>query len=507
MKIFKIIMNKIYKQFSVVLLTAGLLVGCTDDLEVTNPNQPDFARVYATANDVENIAGGTYNVIFKAEQSASGVHPMMQTAADNVTVSWGNFGFRDMSWEPRDFAWNNQPTYANQGQLKYTYDQLYLAAVTASNVLRALDNGLEIGANGEGNARVQAIAKFNLGLAYADLALLFDKAHVVDNNITVEESIDSAVPFDQVATAALGYLDEALAFTEGADFEIPGDWLGMGTDVSLTAGEFAQVINTVAARTLAYMPRNSEQLAEVDWARVQAYADAGIDFDWEIAMDGTTLWYMEAGDYETAGGWGRTDMYVVHMMAPTLPQHWDDSANFPHPAEPAEGDVLDKRLLSDFEYMSSNDFNPTRGYYHFTCYRSSRYDQVYSAAALPKPIIMEEENRMLMAEARAYQGELVEAADIINAGTRTTRGEMPDVAADLDEILDAIHHERHVEMYTTGMGLQFFEMRKRDLLQKGTPLHFPIPGQILQIFGLTEFYTFGRTANADGVNTSNGGWR
>ncbi|MCY1380460.1 hypothetical protein D9M69_682850 [compost metagenome] len=62
-------------------------------------------------------------------------------------------------------------------------------------------------------------------------------------------------------------------------------------------------------------------------------------------------------------------------------------------------------------------------------------------------------------------------------------------------------------MYTTGMALQFYEMRKNDLLQKGTPLHLPIPAGILQTMGLTDFYTFGTTAKADGINTSNGGWR
>ena len=32
----------------------------------------------------------------------------------------------------------------------------------------------------------------------------------------------------------------------------------------------------------------------------------------------------------------------------------------------------------------------------------------------------------------------------------------------------------------TGIGIGFFEMRKEDLLQKGTLLHFPIPGKALE---------------------------
>ncbi|HRG09974.1 MAG TPA: hypothetical protein PLJ08_15470, partial [Cyclobacteriaceae bacterium] len=109
------------------------------------------------------------------------------------------------------------------------------------------------------------------------------------------------------------------------------------------------------------------------------------------------------------------------------------------------------------------------------------------------------ENDLLKAEARAYTGDLAGAAAIINAGTRVTRGGLDPVAANLTDIVKAIHHERHVELYTTGCGIQFFEMRKRNLLQEGTPLHLPVPGQTLQLFGLTQFYTFGTTANADGV--------
>ncbi len=63
-------------------------------------------------------------------------------------------------------------------------------------------------------------------------------------------------------------------------------------------------------------------------------------------------------------------------------------------------------------------------------------------------------------------------------------------------------------MYTTGAGIQFFEMRKLNLLQKGTPLHLPLPAKKLELFSLPlPFYTFGGTANADGINVSNGGWR
>lgn len=496
-------MKKFNKSFFVAVATIGLLFGC-EDLDVPNENTPDFSKVLSTPEDVETVAGSIYNTVFSGQHRLNGVEPMLATAADHVTCSWGNFGMRDMSWEPRDFAWNNSPTYANQAQTKSSYDRWYSAIGSATDVLTAIDiQGMQILIGGvDQTTRAKAFAKFGLGMAYGNLALVFDKAHVVDETKTAEGTLDAAVPYQDVADAAIGYLEEALALSD-ATFTIPASWMGGPSDVS--SADFKKIINTSIARILSYLPRNSAELADVDWAKVRTHADNGITSDWLIQMDGTTRWYMESADYLTYPGWGRTDMYVAHLMEPSLPQHWEDSPTFPHPAEPA--DPMDARLETDFQYLASNDFLAARGYYHYSSYRFKRYDAIYVAAIGPKPTVMLEENNLLRAEARAYSGDLAGAAAIINAGTRVTRGGLDPVAADLDEIIDAIHHERHVELYTTGAGIQFFEMRKRDLLQEGTPLHLPVPGQTLQLFGLSQFYTFGTTANADGVGTSNGGWR
>jgi starch-binding outer membrane protein, SusD/RagB family len=481
-----------------------LLVGCKKDLlNVPNENQPDFKKVYANGPDVENVASGLFNTIFNGEHSASGVEPMLSVSADNASCSWGNFGMRDMSWEPRDFAWNNAPSYSNASYTKYTFDKMYSAINTASNVIKAIESGVSIGADGTDNDRTLAFARFTQGLGYGNLALIFDKAFIVDEKVTVDPVVESAVDYKQVATAAVGYLDQAITLSSG-NFSIPAAW--MGSDADISSAEFKRICNTLAARILSYTPRNKTDLAAVDWAKVKSYADAGITNDWLITQDNYVNWYFEAGDYLTFNGWGVTDMYVVHMMDPGQPQHWDNSASFPYPAKSTN--PLDKRLESDFEYVPSNWFQTARGYYHFSSYRNKRYDDIYVNGDGQKAEVMLSENDMLRAEARAYLNDLPGAAAIINAGTRTTRGQMPDVLPVLQDIINAIHHERHVEMYTTGAGLQFFEMRKLNLLQKGTPLHLPLPAKILETFGVPlPFYTFGTVAKADGINTSNGGWR
>ncbi|MBT1698950.1 hypothetical protein KK083_18800 [Fulvivirgaceae bacterium PWU4] len=497
-------MKGIYRFLVAALASAGLLLFSCGDLDVENGNNPDFGRVFKTGADVEAVASGLYNTVFTGDHSTSGVHAMLAVAADHATCSWGNFGMRDMSWEPRDMAWNNAPTYTNAGLTKYSYDQWYSAILTASNVLKAIGSGVQIGTNGVDNARATAVAKFILGTTYANLALVYDRAHLVDNMKTVEPVLGTAVPYQEVAAAALAYFDEASALSNET-FTIPASWLG--TPANVTSATFKKMINTSAARLISYLPRNKTELAGIDWAKVKAYADAGITADWTIQMDGTDRWNFAATYYLTAVGWGRTDMYVAHMMEPSLPQHWDDTPTFPQPAQPAN--PLDKRLTSDFAYLASNDFLAARGYYHYSAYRYKALDAVYPTfrGMGVKALVKTAENDLLRAEARAYAGDLPGAAAIINAGTRVTRGQLAPVAENLDDILKAIHHERHVELYTTGMGIQFFEMRKLNLLQKGTPLHLPLPATFLQTIGEKTFYTFGTTARADGLSTSNGGWR
>lgn len=490
---------KIYLIISLLIVMAG----CKKDLlEIPNYNDPSFEQVFASGSDVENAASGLYNLIFNGEHSASGVQPMLAVTSDNVSCSWGNFGMRDMSYEPRR-QWNNAPSYSNASYSAYTWNKMYAAIGQASNVLKARGNGVEIGDNGSGNNRVDAFAKFAQGVAYGNLALVYDRAFLVDETKTVEESFESAIDYKQIAEAAVEYLDQAIALSTG--FSVPASWLG--TEADYSADDFKRLCNTMAARILAYTPRNKADNNAVDWARVKSYADNGIKKDFAILQDNYVKWYFEAADYLTFNGWGITDMYTVHLMDPAQPQHWDDSPTFPYP--PKSTNPPDKRLETDFQYVPSNWFQVARGYYHFSSYRFSAYDDIMVQADGPIADVKKVENDMLIAEAMAHLGtDLAGAATIINSSTRKTRGQLPDVASNVQQILDAVHHERFVEMYVTGMGLQFFEMRKNDLLQKGTPLHLPMPATSLEALNMPlPFYTFGGVENADGKGTSNGGWR
>ena len=116
------------------------------------------------------------------------------------------------------------------------------------------------------------------------------------------------------------------------------------------------------------------------------------------------------------------------------------------------------------------------------------------------------ENDMYKAEALLNKGDAAGAAAVVNAGTRVTRGQLPEVAGDAAAVYAAIHYERLVEFAYTTIGIGFFEMRKEDLLQKGTLLHFPVPGKALEAIP-EDYYTFGGTQGVAGEDYSTGGWR
>lgn len=492
------------KQFKVYCLIVGLILvtgtGCKK-LLVENLDNPDFDKVYASGDDLENITSSLFNTWYVGTHSYNSVYMFLATSSDNVTCSWGNQAMRDMSWEPRN-AWNNAPNYSYQGTTKFFFDRMYAVINTASNVMKAVNGGVEVGAGGAKNNMVKAFCKFAQGISYGYLALVFDKAFIVDENTTIPgATVNDATPFNDVATKAIEYLDEAISLSSNT-FTIPAGWLGTASDYSNT--EFRKLCNSFAARILAYVPRNKTQNTAANWAKVKTYADAGITSDFTIQMDGYVKWYAEAGDYLTFPGWGKVDMYVVNLMDNTQPQHW---GNNPIPPPPASTTPQDQRIFSDFEYSDLNWFRPERGYYHFSNYRYSRYDGPYALGDGPIPDMMVAENDMLRAEARAYTSDVPGAALIINNGTRVTRGMMTPVAPVLADVEKAILHERHVEMYVTGMGIPHFAMRKMNLLQKGTPLHWPLPARTLETFRETlPFYTYGG-GTGDGTNSSNVGWR
>jgi hypothetical protein len=188
-------------------------------------------------------------------------------------------------------------------------------------------------------------------------------------------------------------------------------------------------------------------------------------------------------------------------MDPSYPDYWPAGTTILDPANSA-----DARLESDYAYLAGQNFRPERGEYHYSSYRYGRYDEYISEWTVPTSEFTVSENEMYLAEAEHRLGNNAAAAAIINAGTRTTRGQLAPVGTGAAEVLAAIRYERLVEMPLATMGISFFEMRGFDELQAGTLLHFPVPGKALESIP-ADNYTFGGSQGTAGVDVSSGGWR
>lgn len=200
-------------------------------------------------------------------------------------------------------------------------------------------------------------------------------------------------------------------------------------------------------------------------------------------------------------------MRLVNMMDPAFPSRWvgaNQYASLPAPTTSHKAGV-DDRIFTDYQYLPSCTFRVERGYYHYSCYRYKAYENFHANTTGPLPLIKKAENDMLIAEALLKTSKLPEAAAIINAGTRVTRGKLNPVAATAAEIEAAIWHERFIELFSTSCGTPYCIMRKADKLQPGSPLHFPITGKQLLVNSM-ELYSFGPNLGVAGKDYSTGGW-
>jgi len=485
-------------------LMAVLLTGC-ESLDVKNQNDPDFATAFSRPSDVRGVAGSLFNAWYMEVQDGyEGTGLMMWVGADAGTCSWGNAAMRDFSYEPR-IAWDNTPSYPNATQTERQYKGLYSVLSSCNEVLAQVELGTMVITAGDGTDEtpmVTAVAHLIQGLSLGYLGLIFDKGFVVTEYTDLTKTVEVS-PYMAMIDTALKCLDKCIALCEANTFTCDADWIPGITMTNVKMGELA---NTAAAVLLSYSPRNKTENDAVDWAKVGAYANKGLTYDFAPVMD-DIQWYTSYHTYANYGGWGQADMRIVNMMDPRFPSRWVDANTWNIlPARTTTHTAgIDDRIFTDFQYLSTCSFRVERGYYHFSCYRFSRYDDYLSTWTTAQPQFRKVENDLLKAEAMLHQSNYSGAAGIINAGTRVTRGALAPVAANATEVEQAIFYERNIELFCTGLGLEFFTMRKADKLQPGTPLHLPIPGSQLEV-NIMESYTFGPGIGVAGQDYSNGGW-
>ncbi len=506
-KIMNDMKSKINKLAFVLIIAMGFITFSCADLVVENMNEPDSAKALANPDDLTSLAGGAYRTLSNAIQEYDGPALAMSNLADQGTCSWGNAAMRDMGNEPRK-GWVNSLTYAYFPVIRVFWEDTYSSISAVNDVLRAIEEkGVEMGTNGDETEMVKAWCYFVSGVAHGHLGLVYDQSNVIKWDTDLETL--GLTPYQSALDASIELLDQAIAIASTNSFTIPEKWFG---GQSYTSDELAELARTYAARILVYGSRNKAQNDGVDWSKVLTYANSGVQKTLEPELGDNYDFYDMYLVYQRYPGWGRVDHRIINLMDPDYPSRWPNdgvSWSTADGEDPGEAVSDDARLLSDFGYLADNAFPPDRGYYHFSHYRFARYDDAFLSVwygSTPKPTLLVWENELFKAEAMVRTGNVPGAVAILNnpEGARKLRGQLADVTStNAAEVLSIIFYERDIELMDTFGGLGYYDMRRRDNLQSGSILHFPVPMTELEIAQI-PVYTIGGAP--DGENVSQGSW-
>ncbi|MFG1691445.1 LamG-like jellyroll fold domain-containing protein [Gemmatimonadota bacterium] len=469
-----------------------------------------------SAEDVEGMLASAYYQWWRANHHYNGIAPMLSVIADEHTSSWGNFGMRYTSIEPRE-------AYDNTAEAPYSYATLYpwlrlhLSLMGIRDAMIAVDGGLDLGADGP---MTMAFAKFLQGLSLGTLALVYDQAFILDEDF--DFMLFELYPYGDVMSAAEAKLDEATSLAQANTFTTSSAWMN-GT--TITNAEMVALANSYKARFLASVGRTPVERASANWTQIAGLAAGGISSDFSIMSDGSFLdglkTYASGGagvDYNF-GTWGRLDVrYIGPADTAGHYQWWLDQPvadrNEIFISTP-DRRVTGADSMSDglyVKHIGPSPFPASRGTYHFSLYGDKRYDSFvddwYADIPTPAVDISVAEMDFLQAEAMYRTGNSAGALAYVNQ-TRVNNGllpaitvtgptgpgcvpRVPDAFGDLQcgDLWEALKYEKRMEVYHTGLGIAYFDDRGWDDLVENTFRHLPIPGQELEIL-MMPYYTFG----------------
>jgi starch-binding outer membrane protein, SusD/RagB family len=501
-----------------LMFSAGALVLSTacPSLDVANPNDPNLRSALDSPDDVITLATSSVNRWYMA---STDVDPwlMLMVTADNMTSNFGCAGMRFNNMQPR-IPYENSSAGGDQWTARWPWQEFYGAMGAASDALRAMNDGVVIPS---GTDRIRHVAMFTQALSLAQIAMMFDRAFIIDENTDLLGPLPDLSPYSEVAAAALGKLDALIAATGGADHTYDPSVLPM-TVGPLNSQRLYRLANSMAAATLRYTPRRPNDpnwaLGAPEWAKILAYAQKGIGhgdgtqgapFDMEVIGDATS-WWSYLAYYGAEQSWTRVDLRLINQAAPNIAAEFTSGMLSPtsqaHTVPRMVSDDARVHCTEEIEtsgIWSCGDFrwHPTvlgdrgRGVYMMSPISYQRYIHHSRTsptfAQTPVPWMLAAESDLLHAEAIINTGgSLADAATLINH-TRVGRGGLTPATGGntAQELLAMINYERHIELYASN-GWDLFRHRVAGTLRTGTVCHLPIPAVELGVMG-APVYTFG----------------
>jgi len=518
-----------------VLLLAGLLVlaGCEGiaDLDVENPNAPNAERAIASPSDLKSVLGGGYSSWWDGTYESNiafgiaGAH--LGGFGDEMTTTNAFNGFWSVAVDEPRVAFQNTLSFADLSIVEVPWQNLNAAVSSANDVIRQIEvNDFEVVIDGTDETQeTLAAAYFLRGLAYGHLANYFNQAYVTTEEFDAENDLADLEfsPYGDVLGQARSDFQTARDIANSNSFTVD-DYLPF--TVPVTSDRLIALANSFEARFIISNPRTATEADAIDWTNIQSLAENGIQEDVVLDLDGN-VWFNLYQNYAGLYWYWRVDNRIIQKMDNDYPIKYPASeagAALP-PAEsndarlcPADGDEFQASGLSTAEelgcyFVFDSDqsfFTVNRGptlqsnYWFARDFVIEQYFEDPFAAG-PGPIMLAEENDLMLAEAQVKNGNPSGARTIINNGSRVNIGELDPLPsnASAEEIEEAIYYERDIELYRTGLGLAYYDLRRLGELQAGTPLHLPVPATELQTIGV-ELYTFGGVGNAGQPGTASG---
>src|ERR1051325_11126465 len=540
---------------------------CTDPLAVINSNQPDRGRVFTNPADLEQFVSNIYTNVHQGTLGGAAVldggandalQPQLLVAGMENVSGLANFAMGPRGNIPRAGISNTRGSTGNAGNYRDWVVE-HRAARMAALAISALGK-LTLGSSGR-DARARAFARFGQGVALGNLALAYDSASILTENDNPEADAAVVVPlsgYRAVMTAALGYLDSAIAIATASPsgFPLPSTWINGN---ALTAGKFIQFCHSTKARS---------------WDTIIADANAGITADLQITMlpppaggcdiswviqhfaTGSANWHQmsqfwlgmadTSGAADTSKGYdhwlntapGQRVPFVVATPDRRLPQGATRGAqqtNSPTPttALPFSGTPY-------FRNRPTGEDQPgdPLGISQYDFYRSRAFSNASRNG--PYPVMTAAEIRLYAAEGQLRLGNVAAAAALINvsrvgngklkplagvitdslmpvpgmdstyvAGSGSCVPRVPDAAAGYKRakcgtIWDALKWEYRMETAYAGYGMWFFAGRGWGDLPQYTALNWAVPYQEMDA-RRESFYGEGGQGGRDAAGPGNYG--
>jgi len=508
------------------------VTACGNDLEITNVNNPDVARAYATPAGVEGVVGGLGVQLNNTQRASESINTQAKLLAGEQFATVANFGMAARTVIPRS-PLSNDLGNDNQTGNRANWDIFSRTGRSAANAVNAIAayqaKGQTMGSAAQ-DARAKAFAYMILGNALGYLSLGYDSAAIVTPAVP-SDVVPALSGYKDVNKAALAMLDSAIAAanspaaaTGSNGFPLPSTWISGVAD--LTQSNFVRLVRSYKARIRAGVARTPAERAAVDWNAVIADATNGITADFMIQLGGSTGWsaVFDTNQSYVTGGWHSLPMLYYGMadvsgafdawlkvdvnsrkafLIQTPDKRWPAGAT--RAAQQVESPTVALPPGRYFRNRPSGEDVPVNGWGD-SFYDNRRWGVMNKASITgPYAEMSKTEIDMLAAEGYIRQGNLAAAAALIDV-TRIKNGlgsvGVPasatapySTAADCvprvpqgpsftstacGSIMEAMKYEKRMETSFTGYLVWYADSRGWGDLVTGTIVEWPVPYQEMQ---------------------------